>query len=49
MIPALIELNREGRFPFERLITRFPLDQVNEAMEASHSGDVLKPVLEMPH
>jgi aryl-alcohol dehydrogenase len=48
-IPALIELHREGRFPFDRLITRFPLEQVNEAMEAAYSGDVLKPVLDMPH
>lgn len=47
-IPALIELHREGRFPFDRLITRFPLEQVNEAMEAAYSGEVLKPVLDMP-
>jgi aryl-alcohol dehydrogenase len=48
-IPALIELNRQGRFPFERLITRFPLEQVNEAMDAAYAGEVLKPVLDMPH
>jgi aryl-alcohol dehydrogenase len=48
LIGALIELNRQGRFPYERLITRFPFDQVNDAFAASHAGDVLKPVLEMP-
>jgi aryl-alcohol dehydrogenase len=49
LIPALIELNRQGRFPFDRLITRFPLEEINAAFEASYSGEVLKPVLEMPH
>ena len=48
LIGALIELNRQGRFPYDRLITPFPLDQVNEALEASHAGDVIKPVLRMP-
>ena len=48
LIGALIELNRQGRFPYDRLITSFPLEQVNEAMEASHAGDVIKPVLRMP-
>ena len=48
LIGALIELNRQGRFPYDKLITTFPLEQVNEAMEASHAGDVIKPVLRMP-
>jgi aryl-alcohol dehydrogenase len=45
---ALIDLNRQGRFPYERLITEFPLDEINEALAASYAGDVLKPVLRMP-
>ena len=48
LIGALIELNRQGRFPYDRLITSFPLESVNEALEASHAGDVIKPVLHMP-
>jgi aryl-alcohol dehydrogenase len=48
LIAALITLNAQGRFPYDRLIQKFPLDQVNEALEASHRGDVIKPVLEMP-
>jgi aryl-alcohol dehydrogenase len=48
LIQALIDLNRQGRFPYERLITEFPLDQINEALAASYAGDVLKPVLTMP-
>lgn len=48
LITALIELNRQGRFPYDRLIQAFPLAQVNEALEASRSGAVIKPVLRMP-
>jgi aryl-alcohol dehydrogenase len=48
LIRSLIDLNRQGRFPYERLITEFPLEQVNEAFAASHSGDVIKPLLRMP-
>ncbi len=48
LIGTLIELNRQGRFPYERLVTRFPLEQVNEAVAASGAGEVLKPVLDMP-
>jgi aryl-alcohol dehydrogenase len=48
LIGALIALNRQGRFRYDRLITEFPLERVNEAMEASHAGDVIKPVLRMP-
>ncbi len=47
-IPQLLELHRTGRFPFDRLITTFALDEVNEAESASHRGDVIKPVLLMP-
>ena len=36
LIPALIDLQRLGRFPFDRLVEYFALDQVNEAIEARH-------------
>jgi Zn-dependent alcohol dehydrogenase len=36
-----------GPFPYDKLVKTFPLDQVNDAFEASHSGDVIKPVLLM--
>jgi aryl-alcohol dehydrogenase len=48
LINTLITLNAQGRFPYDRLVQKFPLDQVNEALEASHHGDVVKPVLTMP-
>jgi aryl-alcohol dehydrogenase len=44
-VPALIELYREGRFPFDRLIKTFPFNQINEAIAASQRGDVIKPVV----
>jgi aryl-alcohol dehydrogenase len=47
-INTLITLNAQGRFPYDRLIKKFPLEEVNEALEASHHGDVIKPVLVMP-
>ena len=48
LIGALIALNKQGRFPYDRLVTSFPLEQVNDALEASRAGDVVKPVLRMP-
>ena len=44
-IPHLAALHAEGRFPYDELITTFPLDQINEAEAASASGAVIKPVL----
>ncbi|WP_188986221.1 NAD(P)-dependent alcohol dehydrogenase [Saccharopolyspora thermophila] len=44
-IPRMIELNRAGRFPFDQLITTFPFDKINEAIEAAHHGEVAKAVL----
>jgi aryl-alcohol dehydrogenase len=48
LINTLITLNAQGRFPYDRLMSAFPLEEVNEALEASHRGDVIKPVLTMP-
>ncbi|GGY91621.1 NAD(P)-dependent alcohol dehydrogenase [Novosphingobium colocasiae] len=44
-IPELIDLYRAGRFPFDRLITRYPLDRINEAIAAQARGDCVKAVL----
>ncbi|MEU1208710.1 NAD(P)-dependent alcohol dehydrogenase [Nocardia sp. NPDC005825] len=45
LIPRLIELWRQGRFPFDELVQTFPLDAINEAERAMKSGAVVKPVL----
>lgn len=44
-IPRLIELNRQGKFPFHELITFYPFDQINHAVEDMEAGRVVKPVL----
>jgi aryl-alcohol dehydrogenase len=44
-IPRLIELFSQGRFPFDRLITFYPFDEINNAVEDMEKGRVIKPVL----
>lgn len=46
-IPKLIELYRQGRFPFDRLITFYPFDEINQAVEDMEKGRVIKPVLRL--
>jgi aryl-alcohol dehydrogenase len=46
-IPRLIELNTQGKFPFERLIEFYDLDDINRASEDAENGSTLKPVLRM--
>ncbi len=45
LIPRLIGLWRAGRFPFDRLIRRYPLAAVNDAERDCDAGRVVKPVL----
>jgi aryl-alcohol dehydrogenase len=47
LIPGLLDLWRQGRFPFDRLVTTFPLERINDAFAAAHEGAVVKPVLAM--
>lgn len=47
-IPRLIALNKEGKFPYEKLITYYRFDEINQAFEDSHKGKAIKPVLVMP-
>jgi aryl-alcohol dehydrogenase len=41
----LIQYHLEGQFPFDSLITHFEFFEINEAIAASESGKVVKPVL----
>lgn len=45
MIPRLIDLYRQGQFPFDRMIATFPFHDINAAVAASHDGSAIKPVL----
>jgi aryl-alcohol dehydrogenase len=44
-IPLLVELYEAGRFPFDRLIKRYPFDRINEAFADSAAGLTIKPVV----
>ncbi|MDP7705179.1 NAD(P)-dependent alcohol dehydrogenase [Mycobacterium sp. TY815] len=44
-IPYLLDLYRQGKFPFDKLITTMPFAQINEAVDAQLRGEVLKVVL----
>jgi aryl-alcohol dehydrogenase len=47
-IPALVELHRQGRFPFDELIRVYPFEDIQQAVEDAADGTVVKPVLKMP-
>lgn len=44
-IPELVRLYREGRFPFDRLVTTYPFADLNRAVDDQHAGLVVKAVL----
>lgn len=44
-IPTLIELYRQGRFPFDRLIKQYDFADINQAIADSETGKTIKPVL----
>ena len=48
LIRALLDLWRQGRFPFDRLVESFPLEAINDAVTAAEGGEVVKAVLQMP-
>jgi aryl-alcohol dehydrogenase len=46
-IPLMINYWRQGRFPFDRLITEFAFADLDKAWQASRTGEVIKPILKM--
>ena len=44
-IPELIAAHRAGRFPFDKLVTTYPLAEINAAIAAQARGDCVKVVL----
>jgi len=46
-IPQLIELHMQGRFPFDRLIKFYRLEDINQAAADSEKGVTVKPVIRM--
>jgi aryl-alcohol dehydrogenase len=48
-IPRLVDFLMEGRMPVERMVTFYPLSEINRAAQDSSQGSTIKPVLRMPH
>ena len=46
-IPSLVELYQQGRFPFDKLVKFYPLDQINQAAEDSEKGITIKPIVRL--
>ena len=46
-IPRLAEYWRQGRFPFDRLLSFYPFAEIERAFADAHSGKAIKPVLLM--
>lgn len=44
-IPMLLDLFLQGRFPFDRLISFYPFERINDASTDSHRGTVITPVV----
>ena len=44
-IPRMIEMYRSGRFAFDRLISTYPFEDVNRAIDDVHHGKAVKAVL----
>ncbi|TDO48437.1 aryl-alcohol dehydrogenase [Kribbella sp. VKM Ac-2527] len=45
LIPALVELVKQGRLPVDRLITEYPFADIQQAVEDVTAGKTIKPVL----
>jgi aryl-alcohol dehydrogenase len=48
LIPMLTDFLLQGRMPVDRMITFYPLADINRAAQESNSGSTIKPVLRMP-
>ena len=48
-IPKLVDLLMQDKMPVERMITFYPLAEINRAARESSQGTAIKPVLRMPN
>ena len=46
-IPQLLELYKQGKFPFDKLVKYYDFENINQAIHDSESGLVIKPILKM--
>jgi aryl-alcohol dehydrogenase len=47
-IPHLIELHKQGRFPYDRMLKFYQFDEINQAIADSELGVTIKPIIKMP-
>lgn len=45
LIPRLLDLHREGRFPFDQMISKYRFDEINQACADAETGAAAKAVL----
>ncbi|AHH18608.1 putative zinc-binding alcohol dehydrogenase [Nocardia nova SH22a] len=45
LVPRLIGLFRDGRFPIDKIVTRFAFDDIDRAVDAAVGGTAIKPIL----
>ncbi|MDX2394067.1 NAD(P)-dependent alcohol dehydrogenase [Streptomyces sp. DK15] len=45
LVPRLLDLHRQGRFPLDRLVTTYPLADINRAVADVRAGRTVKAVL----
>jgi aryl-alcohol dehydrogenase len=48
LLPRLIALHQDGRLPFDRLVTSYDFDRIEQAVADMTAGRVIKPLLRMP-
>jgi aryl-alcohol dehydrogenase len=48
-IPRLVDFVIAGSMPLDKMITFYPLAEINRAARDSNDGTTIKPVLRMPH
>lgn len=48
LIPEMIRMQAQGRFPFEKMMKIYPFEAINQAINDAKSGHAVKPVLRMP-
>ncbi|MEA2169766.1 MAG: aryl-alcohol dehydrogenase [Solirubrobacteraceae bacterium] len=44
-IPKLIQMQKDGKFPYEKLVKKYRFDEINEAIADFEAGRVIKPIL----
>jgi aryl-alcohol dehydrogenase len=43
-IPKLVDLHMRGQLPFDKMVTKYPFEKINQAIEDQAAGKVVKPV-----